>query len=179
MSKLQRIWEHAGVVLFNHFVTWLPSHTIRQAVLRMWGAEIGKDTAIFRTTTVLGIRGIRIGESSVIGFRCLLDGRGGLTIGDNVVIASDVQFIAGHHLPDSDDFSYVLEPTVVEDFAWIASRALVLEGVTIGRGAVVGACSLVRRSIEPMQIAAGIPAKPVATRRSKLTYRPMYRPIFF
>jgi acetyltransferase-like isoleucine patch superfamily enzyme len=176
---IRKLWEHAGVVFFNHFFTHFPSHRVRQAVLRLWGAKIGPESAIFRGTTVLGIAGIRIGEASVIGFRCLLDGRGGLSIGDNVVIASDVHFIAGHHLPNSDDFGYVLEPTIVEDYAWIASRATVLEGITVGRGAVVGACSLVRRSVEPMQIAAGIPAKPVAVRRSALTYRPVYRPKLF
>lgn len=176
---IRKLWEHAGVVLYNHLFTHFPSHRVRQAVLRLWGATIGPESAIFRGTTVLGIDGITIGEASVIGFRCLLDGRGGLRIGDNVVIASDVHFIAGHHLVNSDDFGYVLEPTHVDDFAWIASRATVLEGVTVGRGAVVGACSLVRKSIEPMQIAAGIPAKPVAERRSALTYRPVYRPKFF
>lgn len=176
---IQKIWEHAGVVFYNTFFTHVPSHRFRQAMLRLWGAKIGRDTAIFRGTTVLGIAGIRIGDASVIGFRCLLDGRGGLTIGDCVVIASDVHFIAGHHLPNSPDFGYVLEPTVVEDHVWIASRSTVLENLTIGRGAVVAACSLVRKSIEPMQIAGGIPAKPISVRKSTLDYRPVYRPKFF
>lgn len=178
-KMIRKLWEHAGIVLYNTVVTHVPSHRIRQAVLRMWGARIGRESAIFRGTTVLGIEGIRIGEACVVGFRCLLDGRGGLTIGDNVVIASDVHFIAGHHLPNSPDFGYVLEPTVVEDHVWIASRSTVLEGVTLGRGAVVAACSLVRTSIEPMQISGGVPAKPIAVRRSALTYRPVYRPKFF
>ena len=179
--KRRLVWlvGHLGAVFYNYFVTWLPSHTIRQLVLRAWGAKIGKDSAIFRGSTVLGIEGIRIGEATTIGFRCLLDARGGLTIGDNVVIASDVQFIAGRHLPNSDDFRHELAPTVVEDFAWIASRSTVLEGLTIGRGAVVGACSLVRKSIEPMEIVAGIPAKHVAVRTSALKYRPMYKPMLF
>lgn len=177
--RLAWLIEHMGAVLFNHLVTFIPSHTIRQGFLKAWGATIGKDTSIFRGTTVLGIQGLTVGEATTIGFRCLLDSRGGLTIGDNVVIASDVHFIAGHHLPNSDDFSYIIEPTLVEDYAWIASRSTVLEGLTVGRGAVVAACSLVRKPVEAMSIVAGIPAKPVGVRQSRLTYRPMFKPMLF
>ncbi|MGW9112880.1 acyltransferase [Microbacterium sp. NPDC055683] len=178
-TKLHAVWVHFGEVLYNFVFTHVPSHRFRQAMLRLWGARIGKDSAIFRGTTVLGIRGIDIGDASVIGFRCLLDARGGLTIGDSVVIASDVHFIAGHHLPNSDDFSYILAPITVGDHAWIASRSMVLANVDIGRGAVIGACSLVRKDVPERTIAAGIPAKHIADRRSNLSYRPVYRPKFF
>lgn len=177
--KLTAIWRHLGTVIYNFGFTFFPSHTVRQAVLRLWGAKIGSRVGIFRGTTVLGIKGIEIGDNSTIGFRCLLDGRGGLTIGANVVIASDVQFIAGHHLPDTDDFDWIIEATRVEDFVWIASRSTVLEGLTIGRGAVIGACSLVRRSVPPMTIAAGIPARLLRERHSALDYVTTYRPKLF
>jgi acetyltransferase-like isoleucine patch superfamily enzyme len=176
VTKLQAIWRHFGTVIYNFGFTHFPSHTVRQAVLKLWGAKIGKDVGIFRGTSVLGIHELEIGDFSTIGWRCLLDARGGLVIGTNVVIASDVQFIAGHHLPNSDDFSYIIEPTIVEDFVWIASRSMVLEGLTVGRGAVVAAGSLVRTSIPPMTIAAGIPAKPVRERRSSLDYVTTFRP---
>lgn len=179
MRKVRAIWRHLGTVIYNFGFTHFPSHTIRQAVLRLWGAKIGKRVGIFRGTTVLGIHELIIGDNSTVGFRCLLDARGGLDIGSNVVIASDVQFIAGHHLPDSDDFSHVIEPTIVEDYVWIASRSMVLEGLTVGRGAVIAACSLVRTSIDPMTIAAGIPAKPVRERMSTLNYVTTFRPRLF
>lgn len=179
MTKLRAIWRHLGTVVYNFGFTHFPSHTVRQAVLRLWGAKIGRKVGIFRGTTVLGIHELQIGDHTTIGFRCLLDARGGLDIGQNVVIASDVQFIAGHHLPNSDDFSYIIEPTIVEDFVWIASRSIVLEGLTVGRGAVVGACSLVRTSIPPMSIAAGIPARVVRERHSALDYVTTFRPKLF
>ncbi|MFY9713279.1 MAG: acyltransferase [Microbacterium sp.] len=176
---MKRIWDRLGVVFYNFFVTHLPGHWLRIGVLRLWGAEIGKDSAVFRGTTVLGIDKLRIGEASVISFRCLLDARGGLTIGNSVVIASDVHFITGSHYPDSDTFEYYLLPIEVNDHAWIASRATVLPDVTIGRGAVVGASSLVRENVAPMDMVAGIPAKVRARRDSTLEYRPKYKPPFF
>jgi putative colanic acid biosynthesis acetyltransferase WcaF len=175
-DRIRNRWRHLGTVFYNFLVTHLPSHTVRQAVLRMWGARIGHRVGILRGTTVLGIEQLVIGDNASIGFRCLLDARGGLTIEHDVAISDDVQFIAGHHLPDSDDFGYVLEPTLVAHHAWIGARSTVLEGVVVGVGAVVGACSLVRRSIDPMTVAAGIPAKPLRERRSSLDYTTVHRP---
>ncbi len=176
---MKAIVRHLGVVGYNHFMTHVPSHILRQAWLRAFGAKIGRETAIFRGTTVLGIENLRIGEACVISFRCLLDARGGLTFGDNVVIASDVQFITAHHDPHSDTFAAETGPIVVEDYSWIASRATVLERVRIGRGAVVAACALVRTDVEGMAVVGGIPAKKLADRTSRLQYRPAYRPLFF
>ncbi|GAA4777238.1 MULTISPECIES: acyltransferase [Microbacterium] len=178
-STARRIWDRLGVVFFNFFITHLPGHALRLGTLRLFGAKIGKRSGIFRGTTVLGIDRIDIGDDVVIAFRCLLDARGGLTIGDSVVIASDVHFITGSHDPHSDTFDYSLKPIVIGDHAWIASRVTVLPDVTIGRGAVVGAQSLVTSDIGEMEIAAGVPAKVRAQRESKLAYSPSYRPPFF
>lgn len=177
--KLGNVLDHAGVVLYNFVVTHVPSHTARTGFLRLFGAEIGKDTAVFRGTTVLGIRSLTIGEACVISFRCLLDARGGLTIGNNVVVASDTQFITAHHEPNSDDFAAVTTPTSVGDHVWIASRSTILGGVTLGRGAIVGACSLVRKDVASMDIVAGVPAQVRGRRNSSLDYRPKYKPLFF
>jgi acetyltransferase-like isoleucine patch superfamily enzyme len=179
VGRLRRLWAHFGVVLFNIVGTRIPSHHIRLGLLRLWGAEIGRDCSILMGSTVLGIDTLRIGEATSIGFRCVLDARGGLTIGSNVVIASDTQFIGAYHDVNSPNFQAIVEPIVVEDYVWIASRATVLCGVTIGRGAVVGACALVNEDIAPMSMVAGVPAKPVGTRTSSLEYRPVFRPPFF
>ncbi len=178
-SFAAKLRERVGVVFYNDWITHIPSHNVRIGMLRLFGANIGKHVSILRGTTVLGIGALRIGDAVDIGFRCLLDARGGLTIGSNVVIASDVQFIAGHHLPNSDTFEWEMMPTVVEDYAWIASRATVLPGVTIGRGAVVGACSLVRKDVAAMEMVAGVPAIHRGVRESALNYHPDHRPLFF
>jgi acetyltransferase-like isoleucine patch superfamily enzyme len=179
MSRFQVWWQHLGTVVYNFGFTHFPSHTVRQAVLKVWGAKIGKRVGIFRGTTVLGIHALEIGDHSTIGWRCMLDARGGLVIGSNVVIASDTQFVTAHHVPNSDDFRAVTEPITVEDFVWIASRSTVLDGVTIGRGAVVAAASLVRGDVPPMAIVGGIPATVIRERRSALNYVTTFRPRLF
>ena len=172
----RKIWQRLGVVFYNMIGTYIPSHFIRQGLLRIWGARIGKDSSIFMGTTVLGIENLRIGEATCIGFRCLLDARGGLTIGDCCTIASDTHFIGAHHDFRAEDFASVVDRIEVGDYVWIASRATIL-GCEIGRGAVIGACSLVRDNIPPLTVVAGVPARHITTRpESALAYRPKYRP---
>lgn len=130
-------------------------------------------------TRVHGIKQLTIGDNCSIGFRCLLDARGALTIDDCVVLASDVQMITGHHVVDSDDFRIVMSPIHIAHHAWIASRSTIVAGVDIGPGAVVGACSLVRDDVEPMAVVAGVPTRQVGIRNSKLQYAPDFRPLLY
>jgi putative colanic acid biosynthesis acetyltransferase WcaF len=58
----------------------------------------------------------------------------------------------------------VAKPITIEPEAWLATRVFVAPGVTIGRGAVVGACSVVLNDVPAMMICAGHPAKPLRPR---------------
>jgi maltose O-acetyltransferase len=53
------------------------------------------------------------------------------------------------------------EPVMIEDHAWIGARAIILPGVTIGRGSTVGAGAVVSKSIPPYSVAVGNPARVV------------------
>lgn len=172
---LRQKWRQAGFAVFNVVVTHVPSHRLRLGVLRLWGASVGPGTSIGRGSTVLDIHALRIGSDCSIGFRCMLDARGGLEIGDDVVLASDTHVITGQHDVHADDFAAEFLPVRIGDHAWVASRATVLPGVEIGRGAVVGACSLVREDVPPREIAAGVPARIRGSRGSALTYSARYR----
>ena len=171
--------EHFGERLFNFAITHIPSHTIRQSWLRFFGMKIGKNTSIMMGTRVHGIQQLTVGNNCSIGFRCLLDARGELTIDDDVVLASDVHIVAGHHLVNSDDFGRFLSPIHIKHHVWVASRSTILAGVELGVGAVVGACSLVRKDVADMEIVAGVPAKHVGVRRSSLDYHPIFRPLMY
>lgn len=63
--------------------------------------------------------------------------------------------------PDVDD-----GPVTIEDYVFVGSRAMILPGVTIGRGAVVTAGAIVTKDVAPMSVVAGVPAKTVAQRDS-------------
>ncbi|MEU3223697.1 sugar O-acetyltransferase [Streptomyces sp. NPDC006976] len=85
-------------------------------------------------------------------------------IGDDVMIAPGVTLTTtGHpvHPARRADFGRFSEPIVIEDKVWIGSNAVVLPGVRIGYGSVIGAGSVVSRSIPPMSVALGTPCRVV------------------
>jgi acetyltransferase-like isoleucine patch superfamily enzyme len=167
-----------GQLIYNSFVTHFPSHHVRLAYLRLFGATIGKGAAIMRTTQILDIEFLTIGDGSTVGSRCLLDARAGLWIGDNVTIASDVHILGGGHDIDHPDFLPVPIPTVIEDYTWIASRAMVLPSL-IRRGAVVAAGAVVVKDVGEFEVVGGNPARVIAKRNpDALGYSASYRPLF-
>ena len=91
-------------------------------------------------------------------------GKGGITIGDNVLIGPNVVLRSNNHM-----FQDVLIPIreqgmtqgeiVVGDDVWIASNAVILAGVKIGRGAVVAAGGVVTKDVPDYAVVGGVPAK--------------------
>lgn len=114
--------------------------------------------------------GIRIGARTIVNVGGYLSGEGGLEIGEDVLIGPHVKLLsAGHAIDDGDMIiarnRITRASIVIEDGAWIGAGAIVLEGVRIGRGAVVAAGALVRQSIPPGMVAAGVPAAVIRPRR--------------
>jgi maltose O-acetyltransferase len=87
-----------------------------------------------------------------------------IILGNNIALGPNVTlFGAGH------DFSSLSLPDtagsiVIKDFVWIGGNSTILQNVTIGEGAVVAACSLVTKDVEPYSVVAGIPAKEIKKR---------------
>ena len=78
-------------------VGMVPSHHIRRFIYKALGAEIGKHVVFNFRTEIRGIHRLKIGSGTIIGDNTLLDARRGLTIGENVNIASDVTIHPGGH----------------------------------------------------------------------------------
>lgn len=132
--------------------------------------KMGVNTAIMSGFTIRGPKGISIGSNCVVNYRCSIDGTGGLEIGDNVMLGPGVVIISASHKTDRIDIpinqqGYYKKKVVVGDDVWIGVNAIVLPGVTIGKGAVVGAGAVVTKNVEPYAIVAGVPAKKIKSRK--------------
>ena len=152
------------------FISCLPFHSLRIFLLRLLNSKIGKQVGLYRGFEVRTPRNLQIGNSTIIGHKALLDARMGLTIGSNVNLSNEVMIWTLHHDYNSPDFAQIGAPVIIEDYAWICSRAIILPGVTIGKGAVVAAGAVVRKNVEPYTVVGGVPAKPIAKRNENLTY---------
>jgi acetyltransferase-like isoleucine patch superfamily enzyme len=107
---------------------------------------------------------ITIGKDSCIHSFCVLYGAGGLTIGDHVRIATHALIIGGNHgfdVPDAPihEQEGTKKGIRIGDDVWIGAGAIILDGVTIGAHAVIGAGSVVTRDIPADAVAMGVPAK--------------------
>lgn len=138
---------------------------LRKKVLKRWARN-----AFFPGWRVQLLRycGYTIGNDVYIADDLLiveeLADRGNITIGNRVSIAPRVTLVTSSHPNNSRirGFAPLSQgPIVIEDDAWLGTGCVVLPGVRIGRGAVVGANSVVLQDVAPLHIVAGQPARTV------------------
>ncbi len=119
-------------------------------------------------------RGLTIESPGVINQGCRLDTRGGIHIGSNVSISEGVFILTADHDPKASDFRGRMRPVVIEDFVFIGTRAMILPGVTLHRGAIIAAGAVVSRDVPAMEIVGGVPARSIGVRNSELSYTAEY-----
>lgn len=113
---------------------------------------------------VLIIGDVTVGRHTWIGPGVVLDGSGGLTIGDYVSVSAGVQIYSHHTVAWSTSLGaepIVRKPTSIGDGVYLGPNAVVQMGVTIGDKAVVGALSFVNRDVPAGAKVAGAPARPI------------------
>ena len=130
---------------------------------------LGRDVRI-RDEAILWTCGgeIVVGDRVVIGPRCILCGYGGLRIGDSAMIAPCVQMYAQNHgmagHSDMIDQPSTGRGITIGRACWIGANAIILDGVTVHKGAVIGAGAVVTHDVPEYEEWAGNPAKPIGRR---------------
>lgn len=152
-------------------VARLPLHAARVSALRAWGAEINPSATLYHGFQVRSARRLRIGARTSVGDGAILDARGGLTLGSDVNLSTQVHIWTAQHAWDSADFDYVSAPVTIGDHVWLSTRVTVLPGVSIGEGAVVAAGSVVTKDLAPYGLYGGVPARKLREREGPKTYR--------
>ena len=85
-----------------------------------------------------------------------------ITIGNNVLVGSDVMIIDNDHVVKPGIvgfFGFITEPVIIEDNVWIAEKACILKGITVGKYSIIGASSVVTKNVPPYSMAVGNPAR--------------------
>ncbi len=176
--KIKLFFKACAFYCYNNFITNAPFYWIRHWYLRrVLKIKIGRGSSIHMGCFITG-NNITIGNCSVINRNTYLDGRGGLTIGSNVSISPHAYILTLDHDPQSKDFATKPGPVGIDDYVWIGVRATILPGVSLGKGCVIGAGTLVTRDVEDYSIVAGVPARIIGARNRELDYSPQYFPFF-
>ncbi len=175
----KQVLSEGLLYITNHIVNHIPFHFFRLAFYRVFlKFEIGLDSVIFMGACFDTIKNFKLGNNSVINQNCRLDNRGGITIGDNVSISAEVCILTADHDLQSYDFVGRTRPVSIEDYVFIGTRAMILPGVTLGKGCAVAAGAVVTKSVPPFTIVAGVPAKSIGKRPTDLQYCLNYRRLF-
>jgi acetyltransferase-like isoleucine patch superfamily enzyme len=113
---------------------------------------------------------LSIGDDTFINHGVALSARQSVTIGRRCQIAPHVTVLdCDYHGVDDRDDGGKRAPVVIEDDVWLGTRAIVLRGVRIGKGAVVAAGAVVTKDVAPATLVAGVPAKAIRTLESNLS----------
>jgi len=134
---------------------------------------VGDYSFILRGALLLPSGGkIIIGRNVGINPYTVIYGHGGVEIGNDVLIATSCVIISANHNFSRLDIPINSQGLTcrgirIEDDVWLGARVTVLDGVKIGRGAVIGAGAVVTHDIPPEAIAVGVPARVIGTRAEK------------
>jgi putative colanic acid biosynthesis acetyltransferase WcaF len=160
-----QLWWLVQASLF----AWSPqfAYEWRNFLLRAFGAKIGSGVIIRPNVRITYPWKLTVGDHAWIGDNAELYTLGEITIGDNAVVSQKSYLCTGSHDFQSEAFDIYQKPIVVENEAWVATDVYIAPGVTIGKGAVIGARSSVFSNMPAGMICVGSPAKPVKQRIDK------------
>ncbi len=137
---------------------------LRVALLRLFGAKIGPACLIDPGVKVWMPWKLTIGERSSLGVNTEVYNFAPVIIGRHVVVSQYNYICTATHDYTDPFFALTASPIIIHSQSWIASGCLLAPGVTIGEGAVIGARSVVTRSMPPWMVCAGSPCKPLKPR---------------
>jgi acetyltransferase-like isoleucine patch superfamily enzyme len=108
--------------------------------------------------------GIHLGRRTFVGEGSVMRGQGGITIGESVLFGPRTQVLAVDHVfadPERAimDQGITAQGIVIEDNCWIGAGAIILDGVTVGRGSCVGAGAVLTKSVPPHSLVVGVPGR--------------------
>lgn len=135
---------------------------VRALFSRLTGVEVDETFELLPPFYTDFGRNIRVGKNVFINHCCEFMDRGGITIGNDVLIAPKVNLITiGHPLNSADRRATYTVPITIKNGVWIGAGASVMPGVTIGENSVVATGAVVTKDVPPNTVVAGVPAKVV------------------
>ncbi len=143
------------------------SRTIRALVLRGLFKKFGEKVNIEPKVIFFNLAESEIGDYSGIGMYSYI---GTVKIGSDVMIGEELIAISRNHEYSRTEVPMRLQgfqadrPITIEDDVWIGSRVVLLPGITVGKGSIIGAGSVVTKDVAPYTIVAGNPAQVIRKR---------------
>lgn len=143
---IQALWVGIGIPVTRSI---LCPPAVRNTILKAFGSHIGENVLIRHRVHIQWPWKLSIGNNSWVGVGAQIINLENVSIGDDVCISQEAMLCTGSHLADTESFEFDNAPITIEDGVWVATRATVLRGVTVGARSVIGATALVTKDIAP------------------------------
>lgn len=152
----QTLWYFTNALFVR--ASWNPFMGIKIALLKAFGAKIGKGLVIKNNVCIKFPWKITIGDNVWLGEYAWIDNLDYVTIGNNVCISQGALLLTGNHDYTCSSFDYRNAPIVIENGAWIGAKCIVCPGVTVHSHAILTVGSIATKDMEEFTIYKGNPA---------------------
>ncbi len=163
-----------------HLFAWVHKPFMVYGYRNRKTGKFQKYTRISSSAKLLNKRNIDLANNIWIGHYCLIDGTGGVSLGEGVQLSShtvvyshssqDSIRLLGKHFMEIEVLKrpgYKLRPVTIGDYTFVGTSSVILPGSAIGKGCIIGAGSVVNGTIPDFAIAVGNPAKVVGDTRQR------------
>ncbi|SDB65106.1 putative colanic acid biosynthesis acetyltransferase WcaF [Flavobacteriaceae bacterium MAR_2010_188] len=162
-SKLKQIvWYYINLLFLKNSLN--PFSSLKVILLKMFGAEIGKNVVIKQNVNVKYPWLLKIDDYSWIGENVWIDNLASVEIGKNCCLSQGALLLCGNHNYIKTSFDLIVKPILIKDGVWIGARAVVTSGVTCNEHSVLSVNSVATQNLESYTIYQGNPAKAIRRR---------------
>ncbi len=155
----EALWVALRLVFFQTAIPW-PSQ-LRTALLRVFGAKIGRGVVVRANVNISFPWRLKIGDHVWIGEDVGILSLAQVTIESNVCISQRAYLCTGSHEFLREDFKLQVAPINLRSGSWVAASAFIAPGIEIGAGSIVSAGAVVFKNVPPNTLVRGNPAEVV------------------
>lgn len=169
LKKLTVLFMEEYVLAILRYLPGLEGMFLRWIFFKLTMKRLGKFCLFYRDVNLVHSYNIECGDNVSTYYGSVIDGRGGLKLGNNVMIGPNCVVMTFNHDFSAVDvpmnsLSPIYKPLVIEDNVWIGGNCSIMGGLTIGTGSIVAAGAVVTKDIAPYSIVGGVPARFIRSR---------------
>jgi putative colanic acid biosynthesis acetyltransferase WcaF len=156
------LWQVVYVLLFR--CSPRPMHAWRAALLRLFGARIGRNARIYPKARIWAPWNLECEDLVAIANDAIVYNPALVRLGSHSIVSEQAYLCGATHDYNDPEFPMVAAPITIERYAWICARASVLMGVTVREGAILGLGAVATADLEPWSVYGGLPARRIKAR---------------
>ena len=156
------LWYFVNLIFFTS--RWLPVSAIKVALLRIFGAQVGRGVVIKPAVNIKYPWRLKIGNHVWIGEQVWIDNLENVEIGDHVCVSQGAMLLCGNHNYKKSTFDLMVGKIILEEGTWIGAQTVVCPGVVCKSHAILTVGSVATSELKAYTIYQGNPAKAIKER---------------